>query len=122
MIVDGPRAARNALHGVNDMLVEPWKEPKAMFAREVATALRVRHRDTARLAAWQGFQLVHLHRKATLNQLVGSAHPRHPTAQNNHRFGHCQLPRAASHCASAASQARACCTSGVSSLVNPSSM
>ena len=89
---------RNAAHRVDHVLVEAWKKPETVLARNPvikrgdacidelmaarASAI-VDDWHAARLAAGDVAPLEDDHLEATLNQFVRGAHPRHAAAEND---------------------------------------
>jgi hypothetical protein len=78
-------------HGVDDVLIEPWKEPKAMFPREpgldgsaatrrIGSTLmgaRFVYRQAARFTTCNGALLVDFDRKPATHQFVRCGHARY---------------------------------------------
>ena len=98
---------RNPRHGVDDVLVEPWKEAEAVLAGEVPprrggktaevhgadvlAGRRAGDDHAAGLATGHIPQLEDAHGEAALAQLVGGAQAADATAEHDHRLGHRQL-------------------------------
>ena len=88
-------AVGRAAHGVGDVLVETGEEPETVLAGKGPTAVRarVRHGNTAGLAAQHRLALVDMHLKAALRQFMRRAETCNPSAENGHGLLHSVILR-----------------------------
>src|ERR1043165_9478314 len=82
---------RNALHGVNDVLVESRKKSETVFTGKwivMFAGILIRDKNTARFTTGQFlFHLEDLHFKSAFNEFVRSAHSCNAATEDDY-FGH----------------------------------